>query len=233
MAAAPLLGLLAVCGATLSACGDQNGPTAPARGQRVLPAAGFAVLREPRAAGDALPSELVAALQASQRPDFSRADIDASRRVLADTPAWLLTAANGEACLARLNYPLLASVRGTALPPIPSSTCMPAAQARLGALVDTQSLASEPGPRARSARSKVLGVAPDGVHSVTVLSSGGRSVRVPVSRNAYEALVARPASVHFTIHAGGRRVVHSVALSTFSSHDAGPQPNSAGAAAAG
>ena len=232
MAIAPLLGLLAACGATLSACGEQNEPTAPAHRQRVPPAAGFAVLHEPRTAGDELPSELAAALQASRRPGFSRADIDASRRVLADTPAWLLTAANGETCLARLNYPLLATVHGAALPPIPSSTCVPAARARLGALVDTQSLTgAEPGSRARATRSKVLGVAPDGVQTVTVLSRGGGGVRVPVSRNAYEALIARPSLVRFVVHAGGRNVVRSVALSTFSSNNPGPQPSSAGAAA--
>jgi hypothetical protein len=186
-----------------------------------VPHAGFAVFDGAPTPADALPSEVVAWLEKSSQPEFDEAGIRASRRVLAGYPGWLVPAANGEMCLVRLIYPLIAAVHGTALPPTPSQTCAPQASAEAGRLVESQSLATS---GTRSVQNRVLGVAPNGVAKVTIISSRGRRVTVEVIRNAYETVVEDPLAVEFVTTSHHKSVTHTIPLTSFNGRNVSPQP---------
>jgi hypothetical protein len=204
-----LLGLLPYsCGGTL-----HSSTVAPSVG-------GLAVLDEARTASDLLPGEVLTALTQSVQPEFSKADIRSARRVLPLSPGWLVPAGDGQTCLVRLIYPLIPAVHGIALSPTPSYTCASEAATAEGHLVETQSLTTS-GTSTGDAR--VVGVVPDGVTSVTVVSSEGRRTTLPVFRNAYEAIVRDPTVVRFLVRDGNHRVERSMRLSNFSSANAVPR----------
>jgi hypothetical protein len=203
-----LIGLLA------SSCGDTQHTLAMAPGD-----GGLAVLDEAWTSSDRLPAEIVTALTQSVRPEFNRADIHSARRVLPLNPGWLMPAVNGQICLVRLVYPLISTQHGIELGPTPSYTCASEAATQEGHLVETQSLATS-GTDTRNAR--VVGVVPNGVSAVTLVSSEGRRTVVPVFRNAFEAIIWKPTFVRFVVRDGNHKVGRSIRLSNFSSTSVAP-----------
>ncbi len=202
------IGLLAV------ACGGT-----PHRSARAPTVGGLAVFGEAPTSSDLLPAEVVTALTQSVRPEFTHADLRSARRVLPLNPGWLVPAEDGQACLVRLVYPLIAAEHGAPLSPTPSYVCASEAETREGRLFETQSLTIS-GTGTRNAR--VVGVAPNGVAAVTLVSGKGRQVTVPVFRNAYEAIAVDPIVVRFVVADGRHQMKRSIRLTNFSSVNAVP-----------
>jgi hypothetical protein len=200
---------LTVLSMFLASCGA---PQNHARSE-IMPSPGFEVFGGSPTSFDTLPTEIAATLSRSVKPEFGRAEIADARRVLANDPGWLLPAANGEICLVQLIYPLIAAVHGEALPPTPVTSCEPEALAEAGRLVGTHSLGSSV---TRSADANVTGIAPNGVATVKIIASRGRSVTVDVVRNAYEAVIADPVAVRFIATSHRKAITHAVRLTTFS-----------------
>jgi hypothetical protein len=194
----------AVLSFLLSSCGGQV-----SHATRPGDASAFAVLRQPRTADDVLPKQIADSLRETERPAFSSQDVSAARRILANTPAWLLPADNGEVCLAMLEYPV---ARGASFAPIPLHGCVPEGAARLGKLVLVRSLATV--PTTSDSRAQVLGIVPDGVPSITVRARDPRLSTVAVLRNAYSLVVNGPRQMHFQTRRSGRRTVVAVPLTT-------------------
>ncbi|MGE5700789.1 MAG: hypothetical protein ACM3VU_00070 [Arthrospira platensis] len=169
---------------------------------------------------EVIPADIALALAENPQPGFNGADLRAAKRVLADEPGWLLPAANGELCLVRVVYPLVSESKGVVLPPARSLTCASEAKIQAGRLVDVQALLTS-GTKAKE--SKVVGVAPNRVSTVTVISRDGRQLPVVVRQGAYEAVVANPVGLSFTTRDSGRLEKHVIALSTFSGQSATPQ----------
>jgi hypothetical protein len=199
-----------------SSCGDtQHTPAA------IAPSVGgLATLGEARTSSDLLPKEVVTALTQSVQPEFSGADIRSARRVLPLNPGWLVPAVDGQTCLVRLIYPLIPAEHGIALSPTPSYTCASEAATQEGHLVETQSLTTS-GTGTTDAR--VVGVVPNGVTSVTLVSRGGRATAVPVFRNAFEAIAWEPIVLRFAVRDGNHTVERSIRLSNFSSAKVAPR----------
>lgn len=209
MSIAALSGILAACGTT---------PRIPQKLPR-LP--GFVVFDGAPTPDDVIPVEVATALMRSERPEFATADIRKARRVLANDPGWLVPATNGEICLERLIYPLIADIKGAALQPTPSQMCTSESEAQAGRLVETHALLTS----GREAKySTVVGVVPNGVATVTIVSRSGRRISVTVLRNAYEAVVADPVSVRYVMRHRGRLEEHAIPLTSFNSRSASPQP---------
>lgn len=166
---------------------------------------GLATLEAPAAEGDALPSQVVASLAASVHHEFSAQDLRRARRVLADQPAWLLPASEGEICLVRVVYP---RVQNWDLGPLVVPSCDSRAGVEAGELVEVESrLAS-----AARAKARVVGIVPDGVTAVDVESTEHQVTRVPVMRNAFEAIVGDPVRAWFVRRVGDRSSVEPIAL---------------------
>jgi len=195
--------------AMLSACGAVSDRPQPA----TMSPSDFAVFDDAPAPSDALTGEVAAALLRSLQPEFGKAQIKEARRVLANDPGWLIPAANGEVCLVQLIYPVIGVVHGEALPPAPVTSCEPEVLAEAGQLVGTHSLSAS---LTQAADSNVTGVAPNGVATVKIVSSHGRSITVDVVRNAYEVVVRDPVAVRFTTTSHGKPTPHTVRLTTFS-----------------
>jgi hypothetical protein len=158
---------------------------------------GLAILEAPAAEGDALPSQVVAALAASVHHEFTPQDLRQARRVLADQPAWLVPASDGETCLVQVLYP---RVQTGDVEPLVVPTCASQAGIEAGELVEVEShSASGAQPEAR-----VVGIVPDGVTAVNVEAIGHRLTRVPVMRNAFEAIVGDPTQAWFVRRTGDR-----------------------------
>jgi hypothetical protein len=174
---------------------------------------GFAVFDGAPTSSDALPGEVAATLSRSVNPEFGKAEIKEARRVLANEPGWLVPAANGEICLVQLIYPLVAKEHGQVSPPATTTSCEPEGSAEAGQLVGTHSLSAS---LTQATDSNVTGVAPNGVATVKIISSRGRSTSVDVIRNAYEVVVADPVAVRFTTTSHGKSITHTVRLTTFS-----------------
>jgi hypothetical protein len=174
---------------------------------------GFAVFDDAPTPSDALTEEVAGTLSRNVQPEFGKAEIADARRVLANDPGWLVPAANGEICLVQLIYPVIGAVHGEVLPPTPETACQPEALAEAGQLVGTHSLSAS---LTQATDSNVTGVAPNGVATVTIVSSRGRSTSVDVIRNAYEVVVADPVAVRFTTTSHGKPITHTVRLTTFS-----------------
>jgi hypothetical protein len=174
---------------------------------------GFAVFDDAPTPSDALTGEVAGTLSRSVQPEFGKAEIADARRVLANDPGWLVPAANGEICLVQLIYPVIGAVHGEVLPPTPETACQPEALVEAGQLVGTHSLSAS---LTQATDSNVTGVAPNGVATVKIISSRGRSTSVDVIRNAYEVVVADPIAVRFTTTSHGKPITHTVRLTTFS-----------------
>jgi hypothetical protein len=176
----------------------------------VHPASSFAVLESPRSSDDVLPTDIAASLSRSVQPEFSSADIQAARRVLANKPGWLVPTVNEELCLVDVVYPLIARVGGTVLPPSLTESCAPEAAARDGEIVETQSMSATNGD-ARPIR--LIGVAPNHVETVTVITSNGEHLVADVIRNAYEVVVRDPVAVKLRVRADGHLYTHTIHVS--------------------
>lgn len=179
-----------------------------------MPRPGFAVFDGVPTSSDSLPAEVATALSRSVQLAFGKAEIREARRVLVNAPGWLVPAANGKICLVELIDPLVAKEDGQVLPPATTMSCAPEASAEAGRLVGTRSLSAS---LTKATDSNVTGVAPNGVATVKIIVSHGRSLTVDVVRNAYEAVVADPVAVRFTTTSHGKRITHTVRLATFSS----------------
>ena len=177
----------------------------------------LAIFGTPSNADEMVPEQISTMLTRQSTPEFTIANINQARRVRANEPAWLVPASNGELCLARLLYPLLRS----AYPPLALLTCLPEAAVQSGHLVTTQALMTS-GIHARLTR--VTGVVPDGVATVSIVARHARPTTSPVIRNAYEAVVSRPISVRFITRANNNAQRHSVPLVTFSATNVSPAP---------
>jgi hypothetical protein len=186
---------------------------------------GFAVLNTSAKPDDVVPKEVSTALAESVQPEFTSADIRAARRVLADEPVWLVPAVEGRLCMVRLVFPLVTGAQGRDLGPIPAQVCASEAEARAGELVSTHSLATS---ATRRASTSIVGIVPDGVRQVSLISRLGTSTTLPVIRNSYATVALEPASVTFVVDRGGRRVTRMVPLATFRSQSSFPGPPAAG-----
>lgn len=188
------IGVLALA---LASCG-----AAPRVSTSGAPASSFAVLSSAPSGDDALPTDVVASLSRNVEREFSRADIRAARRVLANKPAWLIPAANGEMCLvARVYAP---ASRGPVLPPTLTTDCAPEEAANSGEIVETQSVDNN------TQTVRLVGVVGDGVGTVAVVTRHGPPVVIDVIRNGYEALVRKPIAVTFLMRHGQHVTKHSI-----------------------
>lgn len=209
MLAARLLAASCACAtaAALAACGSskKTGTTNGAPGERA-PVLGFAVSATPATSDDALPRDVADTMMGLANPEVLAADVRAARRVIREG-AWLLPAANGEACLVRLAYSLVAP-RGS-IPPYARHVCLPEQLAQEGRLLEAESFATpeKPNPNAR-----VVGIVPNGVSSVTFRSRGGQHTVVQTTRNAYEAIVIEPVELAFVSREGGKTTRHSFGI---------------------
>lgn len=196
--------LLASCGATQR----QHRATS-----HIVPRPAFAVFDGAPSAADAVTPEVAATLSRSIKPEFDNAEIEDARRVLADDPGWLLPAANGEICLVQLIYPVANADHVEALPALPVISCEPQARAQAGELVATHSLSSSV---TEAAKIQVVGIVPDGVRTVKIISHAERAPTVDVVRNAYEAVVPDPVSIRFVTATDHKQITHVIALVSYS-----------------
>jgi hypothetical protein len=169
----------------------------------------FAVERTRRGPDDALPAQVLETLSQSASPTFTAADELAARRVLANSPAWLVPASDGEACLIRIVQPLVRIEEGRPLPPSVSLICLPEQAAQSGQLVETQSLSLG---SANARWYRVVGVVPDTAREIEIVSAHDTRMAITAVRNAYEAVVRDPRAVRFLT--GRRRRQHVVSIGT-------------------
>jgi hypothetical protein len=167
----------------------------------------FAVLKQAATPDDEVPPQVATALHESVEPEFTVSDIGAARRVLANEPGWLVPAADGELCIVRVVYPVAAGISSSTPEPSTSRLCVPEPTAVLGKLVLTHSLS--PILQDRQGDIQVIGVVPDGITSVSIVSQNQHSLNVDVLRNAYSAVVVDPETVRFH---GPRRIADPVRL---------------------
>jgi hypothetical protein len=199
---APAVGLL-VRGVLLAASIGVAGCGAARTSQGVAarhPA--LAVFRAAPTGGDSMPPFVFRYLLESVEPKMSRSDIRHARLVLGRGPGWLVPAANAKLCLVQVIHPLGPQADNQLLPPSVSRACPREAVVESGRLIETQSRSTTFSSKPRT---RVVGIAPDGVGHVVVHSGGRASTRVPVIRNAYELIVADPHSVSFVASRDGRR----------------------------
>lgn len=199
--------LTVVCASSLFACGSDQRVSKPESAP-----AGFSVLAQKAGPDDVVPGQIAEALAQSTRPEFSKADIAAARRVVSDNPVWLIPAVNGELCLARIVYPLVARSHGAPLPPAPAIACDAQTAALDGKLVVTQSLVTT--AQGALGPSRVLGVVPDGASAVRVVFGHGQSASVEPIRNGYELVVEDPERLLFRLRTGSKTLAKTVRLLT-------------------
>jgi hypothetical protein len=200
--------LLACASVVVAALGIGGGEK---RVEQETAKSGLATLEAPSGEGDALPSQVVATLAASVHYEFTPQDFRRARRALANQPAWLLPASEGEVCLVRVVYPRVQ----TDLEPLIVPNCASRAAIEAGELVEVESLSGS----AARAKARVVGVVPNGVTAVDVestevdlASTEHRVTRVPVMRNAFEAIVGDPARAWFVRRVGDHSSVERFAL---------------------
>jgi hypothetical protein len=210
-----------VCGGMLLLSGH-----AARRGVGVAetPMGSLAVFADTRTASDILPAQVADSLADSTEPQFSPTDLRSARRVLADTPGWLVPAEDGELCMVRVVYPLEPPTDGTPFSPVVTHACRPAAEARAGRLVETESLGASV---AASPSARVVGVAPNGVSNVSIASSRLTTI-VPVVRNAYEAIIDDPVEVRFVSYDNRHPTLHVVRLAPVPVLNAASGPSTGG-----
>ncbi len=167
------------------------------------------MLNAPQSPADAVPSWVEHELTENGEPLLSRADVSRARAVLPDE-GWLIPYGASSVCLVRVIEPLVPELDGKRLYPSVTRSCATDVQAAQGHLTETQSLSTT---FAKRLRTRVVGVVPDNVPDVVLRFDGRSSTRVPVMRNAYEAVLVNPNQVSFEVHAGRhrRRYVESLA----------------------
>lgn len=186
---------------------------------------GFAVLTTSAAAGTRLPQSLRAYLDGQRQVAFSKSDLGAARRVVADKPYWLVPAETGVLCLTGLIYPSASrATGGPGLPPLPAVTCTPDKNAEAGRLITYQLLTTANGTY-RSTR--VVGVVPNGVATVTIDRRHAPPISLPVVRNGYETMITHPVRLQFVAREGARARHHNVDLAGASGGKGNP-PRRAG-----
>ena len=139
------------------------------------------------------------------------------------TPAaWLVPATDERVCLLYTVNALTRGPGGRPLPPAVVQHCATVAAATAGRLVLTQSLSAS---REGSSAVMILGVVPDGVSTVSVLSGGdGHTKVLPVRGNSYTGIVVDPTAVRFSERAGNTTVSRLVPVASFDSRSARPAP---------
>lgn len=178
-------------------CGAADGPQPATPSQSA-----FAVLESQRSNRDMVPPWVVRRLLKANEPMLSAADIQGARRVLPHQEGWLIPGPEDGLCLVRVIYPLVSEVNGEQFPPSVSLSCSSQAKAEAGQLFETQSLSTT---FAKRSPTRVDGIVPNGVRSVTVRFAGSASKKVAVERNAYETIVINPRLVSFVAKRTGRR----------------------------
>jgi hypothetical protein len=142
-----------------------------------------------------MPSWVIRDLLLDSEPTLSVADLRAARRVLAHQRGWLIPAPPNELCLARVVDPLVREVDGQRLHPSVERSCVNRMGAAAGRLSEAQSLSTTFRKRMPT---RVVGIVPDGVDTVTIRFDGGASTNVAVAHNSYEDVLINPSSVSFT-----------------------------------
>lgn len=205
-----VLAVLSLC--ALCSCG----------GRRKLVSTGaesFSVLMERAGVDDVIPPQVAEALGRDVSSESVPPDLGAARRVLPDSPVWLVPSPGDELCLAALNYPLVSS-GAPALPPAPSLMCSTRSEALSGELVVTRSLATT--VRMVNRRARVYGVVPDGVREVQIVFRHGKRAWSDVIRNGYEVVVDDPEDIEFRAPQAGRLITHVVRLTLPSFRNSAP-----------
>jgi hypothetical protein len=185
---------------------------------------GLAVFADAPTPSDSLPREAIASLANSVQPEFSAVDIHTARRVLANTPGWIVPASDGELCMVRVVYPV-APTPGVPFSPSVAYRCSTEPEVEAGRLVETQYLGTTV---SRSPHARVVGVAPNGVASVTIVTGDGLQTAVAVTRNAYEAIVDDPVVARFVTFKDGHSHQNAIPLARMPVLSAAPKPNSGG-----
>ena len=148
-------------------------------------AASFAILRRPRTTADAFAQITPGAGPLGANPDLARAVAEPAGRFSRGSVS--VVPANGAICL-RV--------------PGPSETaqwwCQPMAAALRGRLL----MALRPPGPLRPSNQLLVGLAPDGVRSVTVAAAGGVRRTVAVHENVYDTQIFAPTTVTLTLPSG-------------------------------
>ena len=141
------------------------------------------------------------------------ASVGAARRVSSTVPAWLVPENDERLCLIYTVNAFRPGSGGRSLPPAVVHQCATVAAATVGGLVVTQSLS--PSSRAVTSSMLVIGVVPDGVTGVSIISGDGHQTVVSVRRNFYAGTVVDPTAVKFSGRVGNGRVSRQVPIVSF------------------
>jgi hypothetical protein len=152
---------------------------------------------------------------------FARVSDEWFDRTGSGDAAWLLPGSDEELCLLYTVKALTRGPEGRPLPPAFVRRCTTATAATAGHLVVTQSLAASPRD---SSAVLILGVAPNGVARVSVISGSERTRVLPVRRNAYVGTVVDPRAVTFSARVGNTTVSRLVPVASFDGPSARPAP---------
>ncbi len=173
----------------------------------------FSVLETRRTERDRLPS-----VRGGRRGAVSDgADADRTRWLAAGV--WLVPAGS-ELCLVYLVRALTAAPSGGRLPPAIVQQCATVVHAAAGQLVASQSLS--PSSHAVPGATRVLGLVPDGVRTVTIFDANGGTTEVRVRRNFYAGSVAEPTAVRFSRRVGNTVLIRRIPIASFDSRAARP-----------
>lgn len=177
----------------------------------------FAVLDSARTAVNALPAVPRGESAGAPGSPLAIADEHAARRLLPTVAAWLVPASDQRLCLAYTVKALTRGPGGASLPPAIVRQCATVSAAAVGRLVATQSLSMYRGFGA----ALILGVVPDGVAHVSIVSGDGHTTALPVSRNSYAGTIVDPTSVSFSDRVGNGAVVsRTVPVASFDGYAA-------------
>lgn len=181
------------------------------------------MLNSARVSVDALPSARHGMLPSRSDPLLTQASEREARRLPLRAPAaWLVPAADERLCLLYTVNALMLGPGGRPLPPAVVQQCATVAAATAGRLVVTQSLS--PSSRAGAGAILVVGVVPDGVRRVSVISGDGHQTVGSVRGNSYAGTVVDPTAVKFSDDVGNGTVSRQVPIASFDSREAKPAP---------
>jgi hypothetical protein len=186
----------------------------------------FSMLHRPLTSDDALPSLRhsprgpVAATGGRLGPLSDTESAHAARRLSSAVPAWLVPGSDERLCLLYTVKALTRGPGGRPLPPAIVQRCTTLAAATAGRLIVTQSLS--PSSRARSGSVLILGVVPDGVTRVSVISGNGHKIVDLVRLNSYSGIVVDPTEVKFSDRMGNGPISRQVPIAGFGRREAKP-----------